>query len=141
MVDSFESSESFHNWVLDSDILFRMSPHHDWFVIYEPYFGVRLHCNGILYEVVGINSMRLQTVDGRRLILTRIRHVFALGKTWFCNRKLSIFKGSNLILKCVKEKSLYVFHVFKMLNSESSSYTFQRQMTIWDKQGHMGETI
>ena len=57
--------------------------------------------------------MRLRTVDGRRLTLTRVRHVPALGKNLislgtlddlgfsgkFYNGELSVFKGSKLILR------------------------------------------
>ena len=72
---------------------------------------------------MGIGSMRLWTVDKRRLTLTRVRHVPTLEKNLislvtlddlgfsgkFCNGEVSVFKGSKLILKGIKEKSPYVF--------------------------------
>ena len=82
-------------------------------------------CNDTPCEVVGIGSMRLQTVDGIRLTLIKVRHVPALRKNFislgtlhnlvlkgeFCIGELSVFKGLDLILRGVKEKSQYVFRV------------------------------
>ena len=67
--------------------------------------------------------MRLRTSDGRRVTLTKVKHVPALEKNLislgtlddlglkgeFGNGNVSFFKSSDLILKGVKVKSLYVF--------------------------------
>ena len=74
-------------------------------------------------KVTGIESIRLRTRDGRKLTLTRVRHVPALGKNLislgalddlgyngaFSDGELSIYRGLELVLKGIKRNTLYVF--------------------------------
>ena len=73
--------------------------------------------------------MRLRTSDERKVTLNKVRHVPALGKNSislgtlndlgfkgeFSNGEMNVFKGSDLILMGVKEKSLCVFRVLRCL--------------------------
>ncbi|XP_057525492.1 uncharacterized protein LOC130804877 [Amaranthus tricolor] len=132
-----------------------MSPRRDWFDTYESFFGASVTiANGTPCEVVGIGSMRLRTSDGRRVTLTKVRHVPALEKNLislgtlddlglkgeFSNGEVSFFKGSDLILKGVKVKSLYVFQGVTLLSSAVSAFNCHEEMTIYDRHGHMGES-
>ena len=81
MISCVESSDLIDSWIIDSGSLFHMSPRRDWFDTYESCFGGSVTiANGTPCEVVGIGSMRLRTSDGRRVTLTKVRHIPALGK-------------------------------------------------------------
>ena len=117
-----ESSHLFNSWVLDSDSSFHMSPFRDCFENYDSCFaGLVIVSSGAPCEVVDIGYMRVWTSDRKRITLTKFRHVPALGKNLilletfddlgikgkFSNREVSVFKRLDLILRGVKEKSLY----------------------------------
>ena len=58
-----------------------MSPRRDWFDTYESCnWGMVVVGNNAPSKITGIGSMRLRTTDRRKLTLTRVRHVPALGK-------------------------------------------------------------
>ncbi|CAO2832458.1 unnamed protein product [Amaranthus hypochondriacus] len=115
-----------------------MSPHQDWLDTYESCFGESVTVdNGASCEVVGISSMRLRLVDGKRLTLTRVRHVPTLGKKLisleilddlglvenYVMGELSVFKDSKLVLRGIKERSLYDFQSVTLLGSVVSAST------------------
>ena len=117
MISCVEFSDLFDSWILDSGSSFHMSPRRDWFDTYKSCFGGSVTVvNGTPCEIVGIGSMRLRTSAGRRVTLTKVRHVPALGKNLislgtldnlalkgeFSNGEVSVFKGSTLILRDIK---------------------------------------
>lgn len=92
MVGTNTSSDLFDRWFLDYGNSFHMSPYRGWFNTYESCSrGLVIVSNTSLCEVVGIGSMRLQTVDGRKLTLTRVRYVPALGKKLYFAWDLRLF--------------------------------------------------
>ena len=58
----------------------------------------------------------------------------------FRNRKVSVVKGLNLILRTIKVKSLYVFQGVTLLKSVVRNSTCHRNMTVLDRHGHIGRS-
>ena len=81
LVSSAKFRDLSDNWVLDLRCSFHMSPRRDWFDMYESCNGGTITVgNNAPCKITGIGSMRLRTNDGRKLTLTRVRHIPALGK-------------------------------------------------------------
>ena len=88
--------------------------------------------NNTSCKVTVFGSMILRIVNGWRLTLIRMRHVPALGKNMislgilddfgyhdvFSKGELSIYKGSELVLKGIKRNTLYVLRVLHCLGDD-----------------------
>ena len=154
LVSSTKSGNLSDKWVLDSGCSFHISPYRDWFKAYNG--GTIIFGNNAPCKVTGIGSIRLRTTDGRRLTLTRVQRVPALGKNMISlgalddlgynngelsDKELSIYKGSNLVLEGIRRNTL---HVFKGVTLSSfavcASVINQVMINIWHiRLGHMGE--
>ncbi|XP_074264972.1 putative mitochondrial protein AtMg00300 [Silene latifolia] len=133
-----------------------MCPHKHWFNTYESFNEGRVVVgNSATCEVVGIGSIKVKTAEDKKCTLTNVRHVPALGKNLISlsllsdlgyefqskGEILSVTKGSSLVLKGVKQNSLYVLQGETLTNFAScASVNHKKKTKVWHKRlGHMGD--
>ncbi|KAL5563211.1 hypothetical protein UlMin_032958 [Ulmus minor] len=116
------TKHSDRHWIMDSGCSFHMTPNGGWFEDYKEINGGQvLLGNNKPCKVIGIGSVRIKTHDGIERILSNVRHVPELkrnlislgmldqhGFSWKGEKGvLKVSKGSLVVMKGVKDKSLY----------------------------------
>ena len=158
LVVANNSAHSTDVWILDSGASYHMCPRRDWFTTYELVDGGGISmANSSVCEVVGIGSIKVRTHDGKFCTLKEVRHVPSMTKNLIslsrldkigCSFKgeggvLNVYKGSEVILKGVKQGTLYLLQGTTLLDSAAvaSAAIDHGEMTkLWHMRlGHMSE--
>lgn len=130
-----------------------MSSHKHWFIGLKPgNLGSVMLGNDEICPVEGIGNIKLRVPDGSCRILTEVRYIpqlkrnlISLGflKSKGCrfestNGILKVFKGNDLVLRRIRDQSLYYADVETITgNSETSSHDESR---LWHARlGHVSE--
>lgn len=126
--------KTYHNdvWVLDSGASYHICPHRQWFITYEQVDGGSISmANSSICKAIEISSIKLWTHDGKFCTLNEVRHVPLMTKNLislslldnkrFCFKGicgvLYVCKGSNVVLKGVKQGTLYFLQGSTLLDS------------------------
>ena len=114
-----------------SGCTYHMCPHKDWFSTYDPVDLTVVHMgNNAQYKVTEIGTVKIKTHDGVVRTLSNVRHILdqkrnliSLGtlKSKGCKYLtkggvLKALKGSRILLKGLRQGSLYVLQASTMTN-------------------------
>ncbi|KAL1214098.1 Retrovirus-related Pol polyprotein from transposon TNT 1-94 [Cardamine amara subsp. amara] len=109
-------------WVLDTGCTFHLTPRRDWFTdFHELDQGIVKMGNETVSEVKGIGTVRLQTSNGRVVVLTNVRYIpkfsrnlisvgtlESKGCSYHCeNGVLKIKRGCKTVMEGVRYENLY----------------------------------
>lgn len=142
------------DWILDSGCSFHMCPHKHWFTDLRPgNFDFVLLGNDEVCPVEGIGSIKLKVHDGTCKILTEVRFIPLLKRNLTslgfleskgcrfesANGVLKVIKGNNLMMRGIREQSLYYADVMAITgNFEVNS---QDESLLWHARlGHVSES-
>ncbi|GAA0184263.1 hypothetical protein LIER_31551 [Lithospermum erythrorhizon] len=145
-------------WILDSGASYHICPKREWFSTYEQVDGGNIFmANNSVCKVVGIGSVKIRTHDGKFCTLEDVRYVPLMTKNLISlsllDRKgfsfkgeggvINVCRGSEVILKGVKQGTLYFLQGGTLLDSATvaSSVVENDNMTkLWHMRlGHMSE--
>ncbi|OAE22245.1 hypothetical protein AXG93_412s1350 [Marchantia polymorpha subsp. ruderalis] len=145
-------------WVLDSGASYHICSNRKLFSSYCQTYGGSVHmANGAVCKVIGIGSLRSKNHDGKTCTLNEFRHVpritmnlislSLLDKKGFSFKgeggDLCVYKGSKVLLKGIKDKTLYVLQgsaITGLVGIVSAKIQEADQTRLWHMRlGHMSE--
>ncbi|KAK2995464.1 hypothetical protein RJ640_005398, partial [Escallonia rubra] len=144
-------------WILDTGCSYHMCPNRDWFATYRSFDGGKvLMGNDVACKVVGIGSIQIRMHYGIMRTLTDVRHVPELRKNlislgtldsngcsyWATGGVMRIMKGALVVMKGLKQNSLYLLQgsIVTGAASASSSNIDSDTTKLWHMRlGHMSE--
>ena len=140
-------------WIIDSGASFHVTPHEEFFSSYQKGdFGTVKMGNHVTSKIVGIGEVSLMTETGNKLVLKEVRHVpemrlnlISAGKldeagmiNQFGTGRWKLSRGSMIIARGRKERSLYVMH--GMISKGEMNVAQDASKELWHKRlGHMSE--
>ena len=128
--------ESASDWIVDFECNHRMCPHKDPFSTNNPADSTIVQMgNSAQYNIARIDSVKIKTYDGVVRTLSNVRHVsdskcnpISLGtlesKGCKCLAEdgvLKVSKGTRILLKGLRKRSLYVLQGFTMASTTTYS--------------------
>jgi len=144
-------------WVLDSGATYHICPKREWFTTYRCVDGGSVSmANGSVCNIVGIGSISFRTHKGQLCTIQEVRHVPLLTNNLLSlstldskgfsfkgeGGYLNVYKGSDVVLRGVKQGSLYVLQGSTVTGSiaVASAVNDADQTRLWHMRlAHMSE--